>query len=101
MPNVLLLRAPASDGQLDAYETQFVSKGYLATSLPVLETFHANSEELRRIIRAGPSSEGFRGVIITSARACAAWHEAVQELSQYPVGDIGGTSSTISSRNLL
>ncbi|KAK7031019.1 uroporphyrinogen-III synthase [Paramarasmius palmivorus] len=73
----LLLRAP-SDSEEDKYEVQFKTSGYNSFSIPVLETVLTNIDDLRKTLVEG--SGGYHGVIITSARACAAWKDAVKSL---------------------
>jgi uroporphyrinogen-III synthase len=77
--NVLLLRAPATDGP-DRYELALSSKQYTPICVPVLETVLANGDELRSLIEDGPMSQNLVGVIITSARACEAWKESVRRI---------------------
>ncbi|EKM52818.1 uncharacterized protein PHACADRAFT_149738 [Phanerochaete carnosa HHB-10118-sp] len=79
MSNVLLLRAPATDGP-DKYEAAFRAERYYPVCVPVLETVLVNGSELDETIRAGPEKTGLSGVIVTSARACEAWKEAVLRL---------------------
>lgn len=76
-PNVLLLRAPQSEGSPDHYETVFQSSGYAVSSVPVLETVLTNLPGLRRVIGDGSR---YASVIITSARACEAWMSVVEGL---------------------
>ncbi|TBU24877.1 tetrapyrrole biosynthesis, uroporphyrinogen III synthase [Dichomitus squalens] len=77
--NVLLLRAPSEDaGGVDKYEEAFRTRGYRATSVPVLETVHMNIEQLKETVRRG--GEGYAGVIVTSGRAVEAWRLVVQQL---------------------
>lgn len=91
MANVLLLRSPATDGP-DKYESAFKAIGYHPVSVPVLETVLVNLQELEAILRKGPDAEKLSGVIITSARSCEAWKEAVQNVvsSEQDIG--AGTS---------
>ena len=79
MSNVLLLRAPATEGQ-DKYVTTFQAQGYRPICVPVLETVLVNAPELRDVISKGPTEAGLQGVIVTSARACEAWREAIISL---------------------
>ncbi|KAL0060113.1 uroporphyrinogen-III synthase [Marasmius tenuissimus] len=72
---VILLRAPTETE--DKYEAAFSAIGYASHSVPVLETSLTNIDELERIIQTGPV---YDGVIITSARACEAWRDAVDSL---------------------
>ncbi|KDQ23769.1 hypothetical protein PLEOSDRAFT_1079082 [Pleurotus ostreatus PC15] len=83
--SVLLLRAASKDAP-DKYESSFVAAGYVPTSIPVLETNLTNIEELVGIL--SDTSTGFSGVILTSARACEAWKNAIRwcALPFYVVG---------------
>ncbi|KAL0579230.1 uroporphyrinogen-III synthase [Marasmius crinis-equi] len=73
---VILLRAP-SDSE-DKYEAAFSAIRYTPYSIPVLETALVNTEDLKRTIQS--DSPEYDGVIVTSARACEAWKEAVDNL---------------------
>ena len=77
MDNVLLLRSPNGDGS-DKYESAFQEAGYRTISVPVLETVLVNLEDLKSLIQTGAEGQNLSGVIITSARSCGAWREAVQ-----------------------
>ena len=79
MSNVLLLRAPTSDGP-DKYETAFKKHGYHCASVPVLETVLVNLDKLEELILSGPQAHQISGVIVTSARSCEAWRHVVQNL---------------------
>lgn len=80
--NVLLLRAPSRDGASpDKYESSFASLGYHPVSVPVLETILVNTLDLRQIVKEGPGNKKLGGVIVTSARACEAWKEVVEQLA--------------------
>jgi uroporphyrinogen-III synthase len=81
MANVLLLREPSIDAP-DRYEAAFHEAGYHPISIPVLETVHDNISGLGDIIKNGPSSQSFRGVIITSKRSCDAWRGALELLKE-------------------
>ncbi|KAI0334255.1 tetrapyrrole biosynthesis uroporphyrinogen III synthase [Cubamyces sp. BRFM 1775] len=91
--NVLLLRSPSEDGGPDKYEGALHAQGYRAVSVPVLETVHKNLDKLAEVLRRrGTLPNGctkYSGVIVTSARACEAWQEVVQRLS-----DSDDTSAT-------
>ncbi|EIM80151.1 tetrapyrrole biosynthesis uroporphyrinogen III synthase [Stereum hirsutum FP-91666 SS1] len=87
---VLLLRAP--NGSPDPYEAALTESGYRPFSVPVLETVLVNGEELRGILKDGPSGGnggdkegerrgGYGGVIVTSSRAAEAWGKAVEEIA--------------------
>jgi hypothetical protein len=83
MTAVVLLRAPSQDSP-DRYEECFKSIGYHALSVPVLETVLTNLEELKRTMRAYSTTRTYKGVIITSARACGAWGAVVKDLLVEP-----------------
>jgi len=85
MANVLLLRARSQD-EPDKYEDSFRRKGYNPISIPVLDTVLTNSHDLKDVVKTGPETGGYIGVIITSARACEAWKVAVGELVSGGVG---------------
>ena len=89
MANVLLLRAPSSEGP-DKYEGAFRQAGYSAVSVPVLETVLVNLEELSSTVGSGPALGGLGGVIVTSARACEAWASVVQTLAGRDVPSTAG-----------
>ncbi|KAG7087405.1 hypothetical protein E1B28_013375 [Marasmius oreades] len=72
---VILLRAPSETN--DIYETTLSASGYTVFSVPVLETVLTNVNDLTGIIQHGPA---YDGVIMTSARACEAWRDAVDGL---------------------
>lgn len=76
MSNVLLLRAPTNDGS-DKYEVALRAQGYYPVCVPVLETVLVNGNELSETIRKGPHALNIGGVIVTSARACEGWREAI------------------------
>ena len=80
MANVILLRSPSQHDSPDPYEETFRSFGYNAFSVPVLETTLTNLHELALLLRQPPSARGHSGVIITSARACAAWKAVATDL---------------------
>lgn len=79
MANILLLRSPSQDTP-DRYESCFNSSGYHPLSIPVLETVLTNLDDLRQIVRDGPASQNYAGVILTSGRACEAWRNVVEDL---------------------
>lgn len=89
MSNVLLLRAPTIDGP-DKYETAFRARGYNPACVPVLETVLANGKELGEVISQGPDASELIGVIVTSARACEAWKEAILSLQDETSRGAGG-----------
>jgi uroporphyrinogen-III synthase len=91
MANVILLRASSQEAT-DLYEVSFRNLGYNPSSVPVLETAFTNSDDLRRTIANGPKTEEFAGVVITSARACDAWAQAVKDLLQIPLDPLTGES---------
>ena len=97
MANVLLLRAPSSDG-VDKYEAAFRNAGYDAVSVPVLETVLVNLEQLADIVDAGPSKEELGGVIVTSARSCEAWSSVVQTLAVRDVPSTAGEHVSLATR---
>lgn len=87
---VLLLRAP--NGSPDPYEAALTESGYRPFSVPVLETVLVNGEDLKGILKDGPSGGnggdkegerggGYGGVIVTSSRAAEAWGKAVEEIA--------------------
>lgn len=84
MANVLLLRGPSQNSS-DRYEICLKSSGYNGFSVPVLETVFTNMHDLKRIIRDGPVSQNYGGVIITSGRACEAWKDVVRDLIECSV----------------
>lgn len=86
MSNVLLLRE-SSQGVPDRYLTTLTSSGYRTICVPVLETVHTNLDALKDIIR---DPKAFRGVIITSRRACEAWKLALADLDESPPEDREG-----------
>ena len=77
--NVVLLRTPAEEG-LDNFEDAFNTHGYLAISVPVLETIFVNVGDLSSKIAAGPQSQSLSGVIVTSKRGLEAWSNAVKSI---------------------
>ncbi|GJE95575.1 tetrapyrrole biosynthesis uroporphyrinogen III synthase [Phanerochaete sordida] len=81
MSNVLLLRAPAADVP-DKYEAACRAAQYHPVCVPVLETVLVNGPQLDDTIRKGPQQASLSGVIVTSARACEAWREAVLRLAR-------------------
>lgn len=92
MSNVLLLRAPVGDGP-DKYEAACTAAGYHPLCVPVLETVLVNGPEVDETIWDGPQRAGLSGVIVTSARACEAWKEAVLRLASRPSGNADWTST--------
>ncbi|KAF9264121.1 tetrapyrrole biosynthesis, uroporphyrinogen III synthase [Marasmius fiardii PR-910] len=72
---VILLRAPSEVN--DKYDTAFSTSGYTALSVPVLETVLVNIVGLTNIVQNGAE---YDGVIVTSARACEAWRDVVDNL---------------------
>jgi hypothetical protein len=83
MSNVVLLRAPSKDS-LDRYESAFKSLGHHVLSVPVLETVLTHLDELAKIVKIGPVTQEYDGVIITSGRACEGWSRAVKDLLAQP-----------------
>ncbi|KIP06765.1 hypothetical protein PHLGIDRAFT_30350 [Phlebiopsis gigantea 11061_1 CR5-6] len=92
MSNVLLLRAPTTDGQ-DKYEVTFQAQGYKPICIPVLETVLVNVKDLQDLISQGSTITGLHGVIVTSARACEAWREAILSLEPKPSAGADWTST--------
>ena len=83
---MLLLRSPTTDGT-DKYESALKTTGYNPISIPVLETVLVNLENLKDVIKSGPTVLKLSAVVVTSARSCEAWREVVQQLvsSEIPV----------------
>ena len=79
MANVILLRATSQDSS-DPYEEAFRNAGYQPMSIPVLETTLTNLDNLASVLRESPSTGGYTGVVVTSARACEAWKTVVKRL---------------------
>ncbi|KAG2005787.1 hypothetical protein CC2G_002159 [Coprinopsis cinerea AmutBmut pab1-1] len=81
MPNVLLFRDPVPGPSTDPYEDLFQQQnlGYTTKCVPVLETTHANIDELASRLVKG--YEKYSGMVITSKRSCEAVHEALSNLS--------------------
>lgn len=79
MANVLLLRAPTTDGP-DKYESALSNLEYHPVSIPVLETVLVNLGDLQDLVKSGPNFLKVSGVIITSARSSEAWRDVVQRL---------------------
>ena len=77
--NVVLLRTPAEEG-LDNFEDAFNTRGYLAISVPVLETIFVNVGDLSSKIAAGPQNQSLAGVIVTSKRGLEACSNAVKSI---------------------
>jgi uroporphyrinogen-III synthase len=94
MTSVLLLRSPSTEGP-DKYEDAFRAQGYRLVCVPVLETVLMNREDLGNMIRDGPDKAALRGVIVTSARACEAWKEAVLQLGSGSVSGAGESNSKL------
>lgn len=85
---VLLLRAPAPDaGGKDPYEAQFASQNIRATSVPVYETAFTDLHEVQWIIETGAGFHGYKGVVVTSARAVEAWAKAAENVVKNSDGD--------------
>lgn len=99
MAQVLLMREPSTDDD-DRYSTAFASAGYIPLSVPVLETVPTNLASLKKIVRAGPAAEDYDGVVMTSARSCEAWKNAVSLLIEQYSPDIntGGSGLSYLSR---
>lgn len=91
MTPILLLRSPSQDIP-DRYHAAF-SPGYTPISIPVLETAHANIDEIQSIISDGPHAHSLRGVVITSQRACVAWQTATQNLLTQDESDVNVVST--------
>lgn len=86
--HVLLLRAPASDADgKDPYEAQFASQNIRTTSVPVYETAFTDLHEVQWIIETGAGFHGYKGVIVTSARAVEAWAKAAENVVKTSEGD--------------
>ena len=98
--NVVLLRTPAEEG-LDNFEDAFNTHGYLAISVPVLETIFVNVGDLSSKIAAGPQSQSLSGVIVTSKRGLEAWSNAVKSIVSADPGLDPGDSGECLSRGLL
>ena len=96
MAQVLLMRGLSTDDE-DRYSTAFASAGYIPLSVPVLETVPTNLSSLQEIVRAGPASEDYDGVIMTSARSCEAWKNAVSVLMEQSSLNISTGGSGLSS----
>lgn len=88
MSNVILLRAPSSDSP-DRYESSFKSLGYHVVSVPVLETVLTHLGELASIVKTGPVTPEYDGVVITSVRACEGWRQVVKDLLEQPASEQG------------
>lgn len=100
MSNVLLLRAPATDGQ-DKYEVTFQAQGYKPICIPVLETVLVNVKDLQDLISQGSTIAGLHGVIVTSARACEAWREAILSLEPKPSAGAGESTHPVVMNNVV
>ncbi|KAF7980455.1 hypothetical protein HWV62_38316 [Athelia sp. TMB] len=75
-PSIIFLRAPSHiDDSPDPYESAFKEVDFTTISVPVLETAFTNVIDFRACIARGP--QGLAGVIITSARSCEAWANAL------------------------
>jgi len=99
MAHVVLLRSPSQDGP-DKYEAVLRSRGYQPLSIPVLETALVNLNALLEIMKKGPGENNLDGVIITSARACEAWSNAVERLIGSRVCENAGSCLLTAKRDL-